>query len=583
MLKELEQLVGEERWADAREMIVKLEQELPPSDRFAVLNATVYMEEGRFKEAHQCITVGIICNPSNYELYYLLGNYYLNRNINQAYLCYEQALFYCEEEQGREMLRENLEFIKGLEGFGVHPVSIVILSYNVADVLKGCIESIRKNHAESMYELVVVDNASSDGVDRWLREQPDIILQCNESNEGFANGCNQGIQLAAAENDILLLNNDTIVPPNALFWLRMGLYERETVGAVGPLSNYASNGQQINVQYDTAEEYLKLAESIHIPMQCHVYENKVYLMGFAMLIKRCAVDEIGMLDTRYERGGWEDTDYGMSLNAAGYECLLCTNAFIYHYGSLTMFSEDNESRKKYNYYMPKNHRLLSEKWGFDPAYYGNIRTHLIDMVQKEQDACFRVLEVGCGYGATLSHIKWKYRNAQVYGIELEENVAGLGKYMGNIVAGNIETMELPFAENMFDYIIFGDVLEHLRNPKKVVEKCKNILRKDGKVLASIPNLLNVSVIAPLLRGRFQYTEAGLLDQTHIHLFTRYEIEKMFSLSGYRVLEWYAVNGMQSAQMQEGDEQLIDEICKLPGVAQRWEFDVYQFLILAELR
>lgn len=583
MLKELEKLVNEERWEDARKMISKLEQELPPSDRFAILNAMVYMEEGRFQEAHQCITVGVICNPSNYELYYLLGNYYLNRNINQAYLCYEQALFYCGGEEGRDMLCENMEFIRSLEGFQVHPVSIVVLSYNVADVLKGCIESIRKNHAESMYELVVVDNASTDGVDQWLKEQPDIIVQCNDTNEGFANGCNQGIRLAAPENDILLLNNDTIVPPNALFWLRMGLYERETVGAVGPLSNHASNNQQVNVHYNTIEEYLKLAESIHIPMQCHVYENKVHLMGFAMLIKRCVLNEIGLLDTRYEHGGWEDTDYGMSLSSAGYECLLCTNAFIYHYGSLTMFKTGDQARENYNYYMPKNHRLLSEKWGLDPTYYLNIRKHLIDMIQREQDACFRVLEVGCGCGATLSHIKWQYQNAQVYGIELEEKAASLGKYMGDIIIGDIETMELPFAEDMFDYIIFGDVLEHLHDPGKVVKKCKSILKRDGKILASIPNLLNVSVIAPLLRGRFQYTEAGLLDKTHIHLFTKYEIEKMFSLSGFRILEWYAVKGKQMGQMQEGDEQLIDAICKLPGVVERWEFDVYQYLLVAEHR
>ena len=101
MLDQLEQLVGEEKWEEARGLISKLELELTPSDRFAKLNAMVYMEEGRLQEAHQCITVGMICNPSCFELYYLLGNYYLNQNINQAYLCYEQALFYCSDQESR--------------------------------------------------------------------------------------------------------------------------------------------------------------------------------------------------------------------------------------------------------------------------------------------------------------------------------------------------------------------------------------------------------------------------------------------------------------------------------------------------
>lgn len=570
MLRELEKLIQEEKWQDARKWITKLELELEPSDRFSILNAMVYMEEGKLEEARKCITVGIICNPSNYELYYLLGNYYLNQNINQAYLCYEQALFYCCDEENRSALEADMKFLRGLDGFEVHPVSVVIHSYNAVDILKGCIDSIRKNLAKDMYELVVVDTASTDGVAQWLKEQPDIVLQCNPVKEGYGKSCNQGIALADPDNDIFLLDCDTIVPSNALFWLRMGLYERETVGAVGPISNQVSNNQQINVSYNTVEEYLKLAEGIHIPLP-NAYENKVYLAGFAMLIKRRAWNEVGLLDEKYEYGNWENTDYGMMLSTAGYECLLCTNAFIYHDG-----------KKKQCQHLNNNPKKLVEKWGIDPQYFMHIRSGLIEKIQKEPDTCFRVLEVGCGCGSTLSHIKWKYPNARVYGIELEEKAAKLGKFMADITVGNIETMELPYAEHMFDYIIFGDVLEHLRDPQRVIMEMKRFLREEGKVIASIPNLLNASVIAPLLRGRFTYVDAGLLDKTHIHLFTKYEIESMFFASGYQITDMSAVRGFEQQNMVEGDVELMEALWQLPGVVPRIEFEAYQYYVVAEL-
>ncbi len=97
---------------------------------------------------------------------------------------------------------------------------------------------------EDVRQIIVVDNASEDGSVEWLRGQKDILLIENQENRGFPAGCNQGIAAADADADIFLLNNDTILPENALFWLRMGLYESEKNGAVGSVSNCVGNHQQ---------------------------------------------------------------------------------------------------------------------------------------------------------------------------------------------------------------------------------------------------------------------------------------------------------------------------------------------------
>lgn len=576
MIEELQRLIEQGGYGEARLLANQLIEAGENSEVFWILNATLYQMEGSRQGEYACISRGLQVNPSNYELYFMLGNYYVEKNLNQAYLCYEQALYYCTDENDALLIKEQLDAVDASGKCEVHPLSIVVLSYNIVDILKGCIESIRANNPENAYELVVVDNASTDGAAEWLNEQEDIVLACNTENKGYARGCNQGIKMAAAENDIMLLNNDTIVPPNAIFWLRMGLYERETVGAVGPLTNFAGNNQMVLQQFETREEYFALAKSLCIP-QPNPYENKVWLVGFAMLIKRRALDDVGLLDSRYEWGNYEDNDYGMKLSAAGYELLLCYNSYIYHYGSLNMGKDE----EKYAHYIEENKQKFIEKWGYNISYYSGARLDLIRFIKNSPNASINILEVGCGCGATLARIKHLFPNANVYGVEIQAEVAKFGTHLADIIVGNIETMQLPYESQMFDYIIFGDVLKHLREPEKVVNRMKTYLKSSGKVIASVPNIMNISVLVALLKGRFRYYNDGLLDHTHIHFFTKEELGRMFDKCGLEIEE-LRIN-FAYERLTDEDKELIEAIYQLPGIADREQFQAYQYMAAARLK
>lgn len=132
--------------------------------------------------------------------------------------------------------------------------SIVILSYNTLSYTQLCIESIRAYTKPQSYEIIVVDNASADGSLEWLRKQRDIKLIANKENAGFPAGCNQGMKAAERENDLLLLNSDTIVTPHWLDNLQQALYSGKDIGAVSCVTNNCSNGQSIAVDYQTTEE-----------------------------------------------------------------------------------------------------------------------------------------------------------------------------------------------------------------------------------------------------------------------------------------------------------------------------------------
>jgi len=574
MVEKLKELIENGDYIQARNLANQLFMQGEQSEVYWILNATLYQIEGQREAEFACMSRGLQKNPSNYELYYMLGNYYGVTNINQAYLCYEQAVYYCDNEADKAFIQEQMKEIRQMEGFSVHPVSIVILSYNIKDILIGCVESIRNTCPKEAYELVIVDNASTDGVTDWLKEQSDIVLRCNTENAGFAGGCNQGIEMAAPENDIMLLNNDTLMPPNALFWMRIALYERETVGAVGPITNYAGNDQQLVEALGSIEEYFELSKQICVPMP-NCYENKLWLVGFAMIIKRCAVDKVGGLDTRYGWGNYEDNDYGMKLSQAGYELLLCHNSFVFHYGSLNMSKE----KEKYLHYMEINQKKLIDKWGFDVPYYTYPRKDLIAKVNRPEKEKIVILEIGCGCGATLGKLKYMYPNAELHGIELVESVASYGKYLANIIAGNIENIKLPYEKERFDYIICGDVLEHLHEPERVLSELREYLKQGGKLIASIPNIMNISVIVELLKGNFTYKDAGILDRTHIHFFTKKEIEKMLVECGYKIISLDSIEFREPLEVD--NEELIEAIYQLPGIAEQEEFETYQYIVVAE--
>jgi 2-polyprenyl-3-methyl-5-hydroxy-6-metoxy-1,4-benzoquinol methylase len=117
-------------------------------------------------------------------------------------------------------------------------------------------------------------------------------------------------------------------------------------------------------------------------------------------------------------------------------------------------------------------------------------------------------------------------------------VAELAKAkLNGVIVGDIEALEgLPFSPEAFDYIIAGDVLEHLKDPWKVLEGLRMFLKGEGFIIASIPNVRNWRVIKDLVfKGEWRYVEAGILDDTHLRFFTKKTIMDMFTNCGYHMV------------------------------------------------
>lgn len=142
-----------------------------------------------------------------------------------------------------------------------------------------------------------------------------------------------------------------------------------------------------------------------------------------------------------------------------------------------------------------------------------------------------VLDVGCGRGALGAALKADRPELRVHGIEYVPTVAAVaGERLDDVIAADLDGLEtLPSHWEPFDAVICGDVLEHLRDPARILGVLRDCLAPDGALIASIPNIKHWTVLHPLLvDDLFTYQDCGLLDRTHVHFFTLEEIDAMFT-------------------------------------------------------
>ena len=165
------------------------------------------------------------------------------------------------------------------------------------------------------------------------------------------------------------------------------------------------------------------------------------------------------------------------------------------------------------------------------SYYANARQ---DVLRRVPVSARAVLDVGCGAGALGASIK-RRQGARVVGIEyVAEQAARAAAVLDAVHTGDVAALDLPYAPGSFDCLIYSDVLEHLVDPWAVLAKQRPLLAQGGTLIASLPNVQFVGVIAGLLRGRWAYQPRGVLDRTHLRFFTRRSAHALIEGAGYRV-------------------------------------------------
>ncbi len=154
-----------------------------------------------------------------------------------------------------------------------------------------------------------------------------------------------------------------------------------------------------------------------------------------------------------------------------------------------------------------------DQYTLNSAPYG---THALIASEIESD--IKILDVGCNKG----YLKTFIKHGTFYGFDYNPKDLELAAKEGYVYteAVNLNQYESIKLKEKFDVIVMADVLEHLNHPTSVLNYfVENYLNTNGEIIISLPNIANVSIRLSLLMGKFDYTDAGILDRTHLHFYT----------------------------------------------------------------
>jgi 2-polyprenyl-3-methyl-5-hydroxy-6-metoxy-1,4-benzoquinol methylase len=206
----------------------------------------------------------------------------------------------------------------------------------------------------------------------------------------------------------------------------------------------------------------------------------------------------------------------------------------------------------------------------------NAHTRVLHMVGSGT----RVLELGCGIGHMTRALA--ARRCQVTVVEVNADAAEQARSAAvRVIVGDLDDIDWAdaFGAECFDVIVAADVLEHLRDPVHVLAQARRHLADDGKLVASIPNIAHVSVIAELLQGRFPYQPNGLLDDTHIRFFVRHSVYECVENAGFEI------SSLERVTVRPEETEFHTDLSSFPPevaayLEAREEATTYQFILSA---
>ena len=239
-------------------------------------------------------------------------------------------------------------------------VSIIIPVLNKLQFTRQCLDRIWRNTNDSIdYEVIIVDNGSSDGTEDWFKTAPSptrsLRYHRNAQNLGFAKGNNIGAALSCGEH-LVFLNNDTLVQPGWLSEMLRVIRSDRSVGIVGikQLFPYTNLIYHTGVVFAAGRIPQHLYPHIDASLP-HVNKEREYqaVTGACLMISRALFQECGGFDEAYVNG-YEDTDLCIAAGQRGRKVVCCTSAFIYHYGQISegrTADDDNNAAR------------FAKKWG----------------------------------------------------------------------------------------------------------------------------------------------------------------------------------------------------------------------------
>lgn len=279
-------------------------------------------------------------------------------------------------------------------------VSVVLLAYNNLDYTKTCLESIIRCTTDVEYELILVDNGSTDGTLNYFKGITGAKVIHLPYNLHLVKGFNIGLMAAEGKYSAAVCN-DFVFSPNWLSNLMLCIESDPMIGYVSPGATFISNCQQINdVPFRTVDQFIEDAGKFNISNSAK-WEERVVLLPNVLCCPTALLERIGYYDTRYFRGEFLDDDISFCIRRAGYKLIYCADTVVHHYGSITTVSDHLTNS------LEEGRKTFQHKYGLD-AWLDARMTPVYEWIDyRHMEGIKSVLGIEVKCGATLLQIKNK--------------------------------------------------------------------------------------------------------------------------------------------------------------------------------
>ncbi|MCM3750207.1 glycosyltransferase [Paenibacillus pasadenensis] len=426
-------------------------------------------------------------------------------------------------------------------------VSVVLLAYNNLDYTRDCVESILSHTKDVDYELILVDNGSTDGTKEYFDSIVGAKVIHLKYNLHIVKGFNIGM-MAAEGKYCAVLCNDFIFTPNWLNNLMICIESDPEIGYVSPGATSISNMQQITLSFKTMEEFQDKARAYNVSDSTK-WEERVVLLPNVLCCPTALLEAVGYYDTRFFRGEFADDDISFKIRRAGYKLVYCSDTVTYHYGSLTTIS-DHQTHS-----LEEGRLTFREKYGFDAWSDARMNSDYLELDFNLFQHVKTILGIDVKCGATLLQFKnniWKnhgVKPALLIGAISEQQYLKDQESIADQVYPEVgfEELHLKLDQKMDLVYIERSLDNYSEDLSSIFNHLSKAVQENGVVIFKITNsaslefLYNSIYSSDKIHNQRIYTKEMICLQAHAY---RFEVTSIFNFG---------------ARLSDEDQRLIEDV------------------------
>lgn len=371
--------------------------------------------------------------------------------------------------------------------------SLVVLAYNQLQYTTLCMDSIYAYTKGIDFEVITVNNGSSDGTKEYFDSLPNKKKINYDTNVGIEKAINDALSISEGKY-FVLINNDIVVTTNWLNNIITIMESDPKIGAVVPGCNASANDQIIKAEYYTISQLQEFAKDFNKsnPLK---WEERLDLSMYLVTFRTEELKNMGALDEFYTPGGHDDDDLSFRFRRAGYKLIFTGDTYVHHYGSKTM--QQHYSDKPH---MKRNLDYFISKFGVD-VFKVVLTTNynLLDNMNYSKTGFIDFLTIGNTCGNTMLRAKGVLRSkGLIDGINLtyytneKLYLTDLNTFCNKVIYDSFENIDYNLQNKKFDYIYIDEPLECMSNVEELLLKLKNHLKDDGELMFLFSNITNTT-------------------------------------------------------------------------------------------